>query len=57
MDRDQRLRVHAVVYRDWVAKHMGEPGDEDEREARIQWRYQVGAANLRPCLCPDSSMA
>ena len=31
MDRDQRLRVHAVVYRDWVAKHMGEPGfDPDD---------------------------
>jgi len=31
MDRDQRLRVHAVVYRDWVAKYLGEPGfDPDD---------------------------
>lgn len=26
MDRAQRLGTQAVIYRDWVAKHMGEPG-------------------------------
>lgn len=31
MERDQKLQRHAVIYRDWVAKHMGEPGfDPDD---------------------------
>jgi len=31
MDRDERLRLHAVVYRNWVAKYLGEAGfDPDD---------------------------
>lgn len=31
MDRQQRLRTQAVVYRDWVAKYRGTPGfDPDD---------------------------
>lgn len=31
MNREQKLRSHAVIYRDWVAKYMGEPGfDPDD---------------------------
>jgi len=31
MTREERLRKHAIVYRNWVDKHMGEPGfDPDD---------------------------